>query len=97
MKDLVIYVRETTQLRMVVSKMKTIVVVFLTFLNLLAMVFRLVVKTGVAIYRIAANLSLRASSGGKRQQIQHGNDHDHKVNKDSSCCFFEYDQSFGHD
>ena len=27
--------------------------------------------------------------------IQHGAAHDHKVNKDSSCCFFEYDQSFG--
>ena len=77
--------------------MKTIVVVFLEFINLLAMFFRLVVKTGVAIFRIAANLSLRASSGGKRQQIQHGDDHDCKVNKDSSCCFFEYDQSFGHD
>ena len=27
--------------------------------------------------------------------IQHGAAHDRKVNKDSSCCFFEYDQSFG--
>ena len=59
------------------------------------MVFRLVVKTGVAICRIAVNLSLRASSGRKRQGIQHGAAHDRKVNKDSSCCFFDYDQSFG--
>ena len=76
--------------------MKTIVVIFLEFINLLAMVFRLVVKTGGAICRIVANLSLRASSGGKMRRIQHGAAHDRKVNKGSCHCFFEYDQSFGH-
>ena len=29
--------------------------------------------------------------------IQHGDDHDRKVNKDNSCVFFsKNDQSFGH-
>ena len=27
--------------------------------------------------------------------IQHGVARDRKVNKDTRCCFFEYDQSFG--
>ena len=67
--------------------MKTIVVVFLEFINVLAMVFRLVVKTGVAICRIAVNLSLGASSGGKRQRIQHVSAHGHKVNKELVVAF----------
>ena len=31
-----------------------------------------------------------------RWSIQHGAARDHKVNKDSCRCFFEYDQSIGH-
>ena len=50
----------------------------------------------VAICRIALNLTIRASSGGKMRRIQHGAARDRKVNKGSCHCFFEYDQSFGH-
>ena len=55
----------------------------LEFISLLAIVDRLVAKTSVAICRIAVNLSIRASSGGKRHRIQHGAARDRKVNKDN--------------